>query len=214
MTHKIFKAALGVVLSVTALSASAQKTYTEGLATYGIATGGQSAEAKAYFKGDSSSYTINQGPANVKIIGTGNSSYLAVLVDVEIANIRKAAIATPAELEEAKSQEPKFSFTPTSETKQISGFNCKKVTVKDAKDNQTYTAWVTTDIKAPNNILSKYFAGSGGFPVQFTTIQMGRPTEVTLKSIVQQPVPKGTFAIPADYEKITLEELKSMGGGR
>ncbi|WP_462265487.1 DUF4412 domain-containing protein [Mucilaginibacter sp.] len=214
MTHKFFKVALGVALSATALTASAQKSYTEGLATYSISAAGQSTEAKAYFKGDSSSYTINQGPAIVKIIGTSNSSFLAVLVDVEIASIRKAAIATPAELEEAKSQEPKFSFTPSSETKQISGFNCKKVTVKDAKSSQTYTAWVTTDISAPYNILSKYFAGAGGFPVQFTTVQMGRPTEVTLKSIAQQAVPKGTFAIPADYEKITLEDLKAMGGGR
>ncbi|GAB2689575.1 hypothetical protein GCM10027037_10460 [Mucilaginibacter koreensis] len=213
MTPKFLNIALGVALSAAALSASAQKKYTEGVATYNVSTAGQNVEAKTYFKGDSSAYSFSQGPASIKIIGTANSSFLAVLVDVPIASIKKAAVATPAELEDAKAQEPKFSFTPTNETKQISGFNCKKVMVKDAKDNASYAAWVTTDISAPSNTLSKYFAGAGGFPVQFTTVQMGRPTEVTLKSIAEQTVPKGTFAIPADFDKITLEELKSMSGG-
>ena len=213
MNHKFLQVALGVALSATAFTASAQKKYTEGVATYSVSTQGQNIEAKTFFKGDSSAYSFTQGPATIKIIGTANASYLAVLVDVPIASIKKAGIATPAELEDAKSKEPKFTFTPTNETKQISGFNCKKVLVKDAKDNGNYTAWVTTDIAAPSNTLSRYFAGAGGFPVQFTTVQMGQPTEVTLKSIADQPVPKGTFSVPADFDKISLEELRSMSGG-
>ncbi len=213
MNLKFLNVALGVALSATAFTASAQKKYTEGVASYNVVTNGQTVEAKTYFKGDSSAYSFTTGPATVKLISTADANYLAVLVDVPVASIKKAAVATPADLEQAKSMEPKFTFTPTNETKQINGFNCKKVTVKDSKDGATYTAWVTNDVSAPTNTLSRYFAAAGGYPVQFTTIQMGQATEVTLKSIAEQKVPKGTFAIPSDFDKITMEELRAMSGG-
>ena len=95
MTHKLFKVALGVALSATAFTASAQKKYTEGVATYSVSTQGQNVEAKTFFKGDSSAYSFTQGPATVKIIGTVNTSYLAVLVDVPVASIKKSSYCYP-----------------------------------------------------------------------------------------------------------------------
>lgn len=211
--NKLFTAAMGLALSATALTASAQKKYTEGTATYEATVSGQTMEAKVLFKGDSSATTMQQGPAALKIIGF-KDEYLAVLVDVPVANMKKAGIGTPGEVEEAMSKLPSFTFTPGTETKVISGFNCKKVTAKDAKSNTTFDVWVTNDISAPASASSTLYAKVGGFPVQFTINQMGRNVVNTLKSISDAKVPAGTFGIPAGYDKLTLTELSAMSGGK
>ena len=209
--NKLFTAAIGIALSATALTASAQKSFTEGTATYEASVGGQSVEAKVMFKGDSSATVMQQGPANIKILGF-KEDYLAVLVNVPVANMKKAAVATPGELEEALSKLPSFTFTPTTETKQIAGYNCKKVIAKDSKSNTSFDTWVTTDISAPASAFSTLYAKAGGFPVQFTVNQMGKNVTNTLKTISDAKVPAGTFGIPAGFDRITLTELSAMGG--
>lgn len=213
MNKSIFKTALCLAFSAFALSASAQKTYTEGVMSYTVTAPQGTVEAKTYFRGDSSLYSAQQGPADIKVITVKSGEYLAVLVDVPVANLKKAAIATPAEIEEARAQEPKFTFTPGTDTKVINGFKCKKVTVKDEKSGTNLEAWVTKDIVVPPSMLSKSFKDLDGVPVEFTTMQGGARISVTLDSIKEEKVPAGTFGIPAGFEKISLTDLKSMGGG-
>jgi len=214
MKLKFLSVALGVVLSATAITASAQKSYTEGVVSYTATAAGQTVDSQLYFKGDSSSTSGKRGPASIKTIMANGGDYLAILVDVPIANIKKAAIGTPAELESFKDSEPQFTFTPGTETKVINGFNCKKVAVKDAKSGQSYEAWVTNDVTIPVTLITKYFAAAGGFPVQFTTLQMGQPLSITVKSVTGDKVPAGAFTIPAGYDKITITDLSALGGGQ
>lgn len=211
--NKLFTAAMGLALTATALTASAQKSYTEGTAVYEASVGGQTIEAKVLFKGDSSATLMQQGPAAIRVLGF-KEDYMAVLVDVPVANMKKAAIATPGELEEALSKLPSFTFTPSTETKVINGFKCKKVVAKDAKSNTSFDTWVTTDISAPASAFSTLYAKVGGFPVQFTLNQRGQNVTNTLKSISDAKVPAGSFSIPAGFDKMTLTELSAMSGGR
>ncbi|MCC8426222.1 DUF4412 domain-containing protein [Mucilaginibacter sp. UR6-11] len=206
------KIALGLAFTALAFSASAQKTYTQGVAVYTLKTAMGNGESKIYFTTDSSAAVTQQGPALVKILTNSKSTYVAILVDVPVASIKKAAVLTPDEIEQGLAAAPKFTFTPAAETKVINGFNCIKVDVKDSKSGSSYVAWVTKDVVAPANSLTKYFAEAGGFPVQFTTIQQGQPIDVTLKSINEEKVPAGTFGIPAGFDKITLDDLKAMSG--
>jgi len=214
MKSNIIKAAMGLTLSLAAFRASAQKTYTEGTITYTVKTQMGDVEQKVAFRGDSSCSTSQYGPAQVKLISNNKGTYFAVLVDVPVASIKKAAVLTPDEIDQTTAAAPKFTFTPTTETKQINGFNCKKVTAKDSKSGNTYDAWVTNDISTPSTMITKYFDGIGGFPIQFTAIQQGQAVNMELKSISGDKVPAGTFGIPAGYDRITLEELNSMRGGR
>lgn len=214
MKLKFLSVALGIALSATAITASAQKSYTEGVISYTATAGGQTIDSQLFFKGDSSSTSGKRGPATIKTIMANGGDYLAILVDVPVANIKKAAIGTPAELESFKDSEPQFTFTPSTETKVINGFNCKKVAVKDTKSGQSYDAWVTNDVTIPMTIITKYFAAAGGFPIQFTTLQMGQPLSITIKSITGDKVPAGSFSIPAGYDKITITDLSTLGGGQ
>jgi len=211
MNNKIVKIVLGVALTSFAFAANAQKKYTEGAITYNTSSAAGETESKILFRGDSSAQVIVAGPATIKLVTTVNHGYFAVLVDVPVASMKKAAVLTPDEIDQASEDIPKYTFTPTTETKQIAGYNCTKVLGKDAKAGDA-EIWVTNDIWAPVNTVSSAFAGAGGFPVQITATQQGQKGTLTLKAITEQKVPMGTFAVTKDYDKITYDELKAMRG--
>jgi len=206
--------ALGLALSATVVGAKAQKVYTEGTLNYSITVAGTTVEAPTLFKGDTSAIVTQRGPATVKMVGTKGGDYFAVLVDVPIANKKIAGTATPAELEDAQANDPQYAFTKTEETQKIGDYNCKKVIAKDTRDGKTYDVWITTDITVPANILTKYYSALGGTPVQFTYLQGGSVKGaqlVTLKSVSETKVPANSFKATADYDKMSLTDMQSMG---
>lgn len=210
MSIKFFNVALGLALAATTMSASAQKTYTSGVITYSTEVMGQQADVKEYFTPDSSAAIMTVGPATIKVLLTAKHDYLAVLVDVPVANMKKAGIATPAELDDAMSQYPSFTFTPATDTKTISGFNCTKVVAKDSKSGKSYDIWVTKDISVPQTAIPFYYQSIGGFPVQFTAFQQGQEQSITISGISDDKAPAGTFAIAKDFEKGTLADLRQQ----
>jgi hypothetical protein len=214
MNIKFFNVALGLALTATAISANAQKAYKEGVISIATAMQGQQVEAKSYFRADSAAMQFTTGPATIKILTDADGKSLVVMVDVPVASIKKAAIATPDEIDQALASLPTLTFAPGTETKVISGFNCKKVVATDSKTSKTYDVWVTNDVTLPVTGIAKYYRNAGGFPIQYTSFSQGQSTEVTVKSITEQKNPAGTFGIPADFDKITLDDLKAMSGGR
>jgi hypothetical protein len=213
MNIKLFNVALGIVLTATTISASAQKTYTSGVINITGDMRGQSVAIKDYFTPDSSALTFSAGPASIKILGTTKHNYFAVLVDVPVASIKKAAIATPDEIDQQLAGMPKLTFAPAADTKQISGFNCKKVVATDPKTSKTYDIWITNDVALPAGAIPEYYASIGGVPIQYTSFSQGQESSVTVTSITDEKAPAGTFAISADYDKITMDDLKAMSGG-
>lgn len=212
MKTDIFCGLLSVILSATVISTNAQKTYTEGIVTYKTNMSGQDVEIKEYFRPDSSATTYTVGQATIKILSDANKKSYAILVDVPQAKIKKAAIMSPDEIEEAKNALPSFTFAPGIETKQISGYKCKKVIATDAKDKKTYEVWVTNDITVPSTAIPPYYKEIGGFPIQYTIFQQGQSSNVTISSVTDQKAPAGTFAIAADFDKITMNDLKALSG--
>lgn len=208
--------ALGLALSATVMAAKAQKVINEGMATYTITVAGQTVETASYFKGDTSSIGFQRGPAQIKMVGTKDGGYFVVFVDVPVANMKKAAIGTPAEMDEAMAAEPQYAFTKTDETKKIGDYNCKKYVAKDPRDGASYDLWITTDVTIPANIITKYYASLGGTPVMFTYLQNGSAKgaqQVTLKSVSDAKVPANTFKVTADYDKMSLTDMQNMGKG-
>ena len=213
MNIRVFTVALGVVLTAIVSSASAQKTYTEGVVTSKTSMGGNAVEGKKYFSADSTAMTYSTGPAAIKILSTANFSFFAVLVDVPTASMKKAAIANPAEIKAIIVAWPKFTFAAGTETRQISGFNCKKVVATDTKTNKAYDVWITNDVAVAPSAVAPYYAGIGGFPIQFISFGGdGQQSDVTVTGIAETKAPAGTFGIAADFDKITMDDLKAMSG--
>ena len=212
MNIKPLNIALGIVLAASTFSASAQKNYTSGVISYSTEMRGQPADVKEYFTADSSASVITVVPAVVKILMNAKHDYLAVaLDDVPVASIKKAGIATPAEMEEGAAQYPSFTYAPTTETKQISGFNCKKVVATDSKSKKTYDVWITNDFTVPPTAIPFYYNAIGGFPVQYTAFQQGQEASITISGISDAAAPAGTFGISKDYERGTLADLNAGG---
>src|SRR5471030_126761 len=178
MNYKLLNVAVGIVLAGTTLGASAQKTYNHGVVAYSTEMQGQPADVKQYFTPDSSAAVITFGPAIVKVLTNAKHDYLAVVLDVPVASIKKAGIASPSELEQGMAALPTFTFSPTTETKQISGFACKKVVAKDSKSGKSYDVWITNDIIVPSTAYPVYYATIGGFPIQYTAFQQGQEASI------------------------------------
>lgn len=213
MKIKFFSAALGVALSAIVMSASAQKNLTEGTITYKTDVRGQPMTVTQYFRPDSNAQTFEAGPAKIKLLSDANYKFFAVVVDVSAFNVKKAAIYTPDEIDQVMSSLPSFTFTPGTETKQISGFNCKKVTATDTKTQKTYDVWVTNDITVPASSIPKYYREAGGVPIQYTAFQQGQSTTVTVDKVEAGKAPAGTFGIPPDFDKISKDDLEAMSRG-
>ena len=88
MKNKLFTVALGLALTTTAISANAQKVYKEGMLAYSTQMRGQTADVKQYFTADSSAMTVSLGPANIKVLTTTKHDYLAVILDIPVANMK------------------------------------------------------------------------------------------------------------------------------
>ena len=219
MKIKLLSIALGTALLATVLSANAQKRYTEGLLTIKTSAGGQDVTVNEYFRSDSTAALFSAGPANLKLLADANYDFFAVLASVPAANIKKAAIYTPAEIAKVLGSFPKLSFAPSADTKKISGFNCKKVLATDIKTKKTYNIWVTNDITLPASAIDKYYATIGGTPIQYISFQTGpdgvlMAADYLVTNISDQKAPAGTFGIAPDFEKITKAQLDAMSQGR
>ena len=219
MKITLLSVTLGIALSVTLLSASAQKHYTEGLLTLKTSGYGQEVVVNEYFRSDSTAALFSAGPVNLKLLADANYKSYAVLASVPAANMKKAAIYTPSEVSQVLSTFPTLTFAPSTEMKQISGFNCKKVVATDTKTQKTYDVWITNDIALPTDVIDKYYASIGGVPIQYSSFQQGPNgalviNEYTITAVSDQKAPAGTFGIAPDYDKITKDQLDAMSGGK
>ncbi len=213
MKIKLFSAAFAVALTSTILSANAQKKFTEGTITVQTDMRGQTVTLTQYFRPDSNAQTFEAGPAKIKVLTDANFKSFAILVDVSAFNVKKAAIYTPDEIDQVVAGFPTLTFAPTAETKQISGFNCKKVVATDAKAQKSYDIWITNDVSIPATSIPRYYATIGGVPIQYTAFQQGQAAVVTITSITDAKAPAGTFGIAADFDKITKDDLEALSRG-
>ncbi|MDB5134363.1 MAG: hypothetical protein JWP37_966 [Mucilaginibacter sp.] len=170
---------------------------------------------KEYFRSDSTATTFSAGPANIKLLADANYKFFAVVADASAFKIKKAAIYTPDEINQILNGFPTFTFAPSTETKQISGFNCKKVVATDTKTQKTYDIWITNDISLPSAVIEKYYASIGGVPIQYTSFQKGPDgawvsADNTISGVTDQKAPAGTFGIAPDFDKISKGDLDAM----
>ena len=209
MKTKLLSAALSLALTVGAFTANAQKSYTSGVVSFPTEVRGQPADAKLYFTPDSSATLVTFGAGSVKMLATAKHDYLAVILDIPVAGIKKAGIATPAELEEGAAMYPTFTFTPTTDTKTISGFACTRTVAKDDKSGKSYDIWVTKDVTLPPTATPFYYKGVAGYPIQYTAFNQGEEVNIVVKTITADKAPAGTFGISSDFEKGTMADLMS-----
>lgn len=100
-------------------------------------------------------------------------------------------------------------FNNTSETANISGFNCKKAIAK-LNNGTSFTVFYTTDVTVTNKSYDPQFKTLPGLPVQYEMQSGKMKFKFTLASISYNSVPASQFEIPTSgYRVLTYEETKS-----
>ncbi|WP_020566825.1 DUF4412 domain-containing protein [Neolewinella persica] len=103
---------------------------------------------------------------------------------------------TTAEIEDGR-----FTFEATGERKQVDGYNCEKIIVKDTKEGTTTESWVTEDLNFDAQEIYRSFAGMAGaskasgpnaaslaggykgFPIESTTTDGDKTFRMNFKEI-------------------------------
>ncbi len=221
---KQLKTFIILLFIVAAGSVSAQKKIVEGSVTYYLTyelNAQQLLEAPTlprlvtyYFRGDSSAAITNQGGATVKGISVFKANYHSLLVDIPSASKKIFVLFTPAEVEEEKTMNPQLTGAKSAEQQTVGDFKCNKVSVSDVKNNATYEIWVTNDIDLPPNSLTRPVSDFGGVPVQFVTFNGGIKITAQLMEIKEEKVPSGFFTATKDYQAMSYNDLKALGGAK
>lgn len=199
MKISVFWLPLTLLLAISIQIANAQKIYTQGVVTYTEIKDSISFETKTYFSADSSASLTPMGPGNLKVIANAAGTYFALTIFMPDGSFKNADILTQSEIKGLKEGITTYTFTPTTDIKQINGFHCKRVIARDAKTNIDYDVWVTNDIKISVSSILNPFAALNAEVVQSPRIG-GRQT--ILKSVTEEKAPAGVFSVPPDFVKM------------
>jgi hypothetical protein len=117
---------------------------------------------------------------------------------------------TPENWAENNKRYDGITFTNTSETKAIAGYNCIKAVAK-LPDGTTFTVYYTPDIVPENKEYDYQFKNLNGLPLEYELVQGKLTIRYTVSKINMNPVPANKFDIPkTGYREMTYEESKKM----
>jgi len=164
---------------------------------------------------------MNMG-IDVIIISNGNSKTLTTIFDIPGYG-KYYNKATLEKLQEATAN-IKRDFEYTDETKNITGYNCKKVIVKitnlETDEEDTEILWVTTELGLGDDINFASYPGLKGYPLCTESKKEYNGEEFTVISTATKITPnkkvKATdFLLPSDAKDFedAPEDLKKMLGG-
>jgi GLPGLI family protein len=103
-----------------------------------------------------------------------------------------------------------ITFTNTSDTKTIAGYNCIKAEAR-LPDGTTFTVYYTPDIVPENKEYDYQFKNLNGLPLEYELVQGKLTIRYTVSKINMNPVPASKFDIPkTGYREMTYEESKKM----
>jgi GLPGLI family protein len=168
-------------------------------------------ESIMLFKEDKSKVEIKMAGGKTVVISDNKAGSGTMLMDMM--GKKWAIDIDKKSLEKEKSKTGKPVVEKTEETKMIAGYLCHKavVTYKTEEGEKKFDIWYTNDLQMKNSFSSQ-IEGIDGFMLEFYAFENGMSMKMTAKSVEQLPVDDKEFQIPTDYEKKSLDDLKSMGG--
>jgi GLPGLI family protein len=212
-------------------SSTAQVKIQEGIVDYDITYPELTAEMKQmedmlpktlkiHFRKDQSRTEMEIGGGTTTSIANGSKKEIVVLMDMMG---KKIALKQDAEALQKKINSQKqagqyptdITVTPSKETKQIAGYNCKRATISYKLNGVTekMDCYYTTELpKAVNNLDNPAMSKVEGFLMEYNISQAGMKMRIKAAKVTPTPVPETMFSIPAEYKMVTMEELEKMMG--
>ncbi|MFA8299809.1 MAG: hypothetical protein ACEPOV_06590 [Hyphomicrobiales bacterium] len=165
-------------------------------------------EMKMYIGKDKVKTSLPSKMGSTEIIFDLDEKTSTVLVDL---TGNKYAIKSPIKENKADTIPPHI--TETSDTKEIAGYNCKKIflTVFDesGRPKPKITIYVTDEIYNPKAFqFMPEFKNLPGFPLEYDILNGEVPQRLTAIQVERKSVSKRTFKIPKGYKIHPVYEIQ------
>lgn len=206
------------LLLTVAISATAQKRFTEGTISYDVViTTGSEKPKNAdfldgttvvnYIKGDKSRTEMVSPLGTLTTIYDGTKKSIVILKD--IGEQKYMITLTPSDWKDANKKYDGMTYTYEDGEKTILGYKCKKAVAK-LQDGTTYTVWYAADLVAQNKNFQYETQSLPGLAMEYETVNSkGEKTTYTVSNISFSPVPASKFDLPkSGYRVMTYAESK------
>jgi len=204
---------------VIAVSATAQKKFTEGTISYDVViTTGSEKTRNAdfldgttvvnYIKGDKSRTEMVSPLGTLTTIYDGTKNAIVILKD--IGEQKYMITLSPNDWKDANKKYNGMSFTYEDGEKIILDYKCKKAVAR-LNDGTTYTVWYTPDLIPQNKNFQYETSSLPGPAMEYETVNSkGEKTTYTVSKINFSPVPVSKFDLPkSGYRVMTYAESKA-----
>ncbi|MBQ3751727.1 MAG: hypothetical protein II865_10560 [Bacteroidales bacterium] len=171
--------------------------------------------------GNNTKTVINQ--MGVGIINITNGDYKLATTIIDIPGYGKYYIEKEDADIKKSFETTKLDFNYTPESKEIAGYNCKKVIIKmtdlESDEEDSMVLWVTDDLLTGNDINFSTYPGLKGYPLRVEITRDVNGDELTIiqtatKVTPDKKVKASNFLRPSDSTPIkdAPDELKAMFG--
>jgi len=130
---------------------------------------------------------------------------------VRLLNKKVSYIADTTAVNKELNKSPQLIVTPTSETKMIAGYKCKKANVsyKDGKLGP-FDVYYTEDIELENPNWATPFKDVKGVLMGYRINRYGFYMEFTATKVDQDNIDDNQFKIPPEYKRISKEQIDEL----
>ena len=214
---KFFKAGFIIMIFLSAFTVKAQKIISEGTLVYNISIQTGSNEPKMadmldgatttiYIKGSQSRSDLVSGLGSEVTIYDSKKGSGVILKDYS--GQKLMITLTKDDWDKKNSKYEGITFETTTETLEISGYNCKKAIAK-LRDGSSFVVYYTPELEVANKDYDSQFKNLPGLALQYEWQSGKMRFKYTLSKINFDAVPASKFDIPKlGYRVMTYGETR------
>lgn len=172
-------------------------------------------QSKVYVKDNYTKMVMNQGMVEIIQIVDGTAKTKTIMVAGS--GMKKYYTMNEEKIKAQNAEVDIVGIEKTEETKEIAGYTTKKVIAKyknEYGETEEMIMYYTDKIgNQAINFDNPFMKDIAGMVLQYEIKQQDMTMLFTAKTIEEEKLKETDFLVPEDYEKLTEEELKQMGGG-
>jgi hypothetical protein len=163
-----------------------------------------------YFKDNKSCAEMSAGMGlfSTSFISDPETKTLTQLV--KLLNKKFSLVQNEQEIKKENANYP-MKITPLPETKIVAGYNCKKAHVKLGDEYGTeFDIFYTNDLDIKNPNFANPYCEIDGILMEYQMKKFGLEMRFTATSVKKEVVDDAIFELPADFKKISQEEMNEL----
>ncbi len=164
------------------------------------------------FKNNKSAVEMSAGMGLFNTSFISNPETKTLLQLVKLLN-KKFWVAEDESQIKKEIEDYKIEIKPTTETKMIAGYKCKKSIVHYIDgESPDFVIYYTNELNIQNPNFANPFHTVDGVLMEYQMKKFGLEMKFVAKKVTKEAVEDATFEVPDDYKKITPKEMNELFG--